>query len=236
MEDCSGLRRMLAIVIAAMVGISIVTVVFIAQEIEPPFSLGADAFSWCVEVGDEYTFSVNVTGGSTNWMANPESISFDWYSDNITIKILELPSIPTIVDNNSFLTSIVSSCKVLCISTTIPDNYSTLLTTLLSYFILPVVDWELIVEMIGDELPVGGACPMNNEWSFDVDYYAGFIDNTLFSLTKIRFINLFPNTGSKSWWGLVNMTTGFVQEAIYRESYPFCTGSSELSLRATLMD
>jgi hypothetical protein len=230
------MKRILVIAIAAIMGISAISVGFIILESEPILTLGGDAFTWCVDEGDEYTFTVNVTGLFDDWLGNSYSGNISWYSENVTIRILELPAIPFTVNNDTFVQSIIVPRKVTCVSSAIPKNYSSLLEDLLSNFILPVVDWEVLDEMFKDTLPHGGGYPTNNEWSFDVDYFAAYVDDSAFYIAKTRFIDLFPNTGSESWRGWINMTSGLVKEATYSYSYPTCTSYSSLRLEITLIE
>ena len=101
------MKRILVIAIAAIMGISAISVGFIILESEPILTLGGNAFTWCVHEGDEYTFTVNVTGLFDDWLGNSYSGNISWYSENVTIRILELPAIPFTVNNDTFVQSII---------------------------------------------------------------------------------------------------------------------------------
>ena len=191
-------KKLVVVSVVSIISISMVSLV--GLQYQGVIITGTD-LTWNFNAGDELSISVNVTGSESSWYGEDYHKDFNWSSDNITLRILELPEIPNTVDMDTFITDIIRSTKTQCISTEIPSNYSTLLVSLLSKFLLPIGSWDSLDSMFDDDLPTAGGYPDLNELEFDTDYFVGQIFEGHFFLRLRRYESRFPNWSTETWRG-----------------------------------
>ena len=225
-------KKLLVILIIAIIGISSVTLL-VLQDQRGVIISGTD-LTWAFNEGDEISFAVNVTGSESSWYGEYTSTDFNWSLDNVTLRILELPEIPSSVDMNTFIIDIIRPTKIQCISTEIPQNYSTILVSLLSKFLLPTESWDMLDLMFDDSLPTAGGYPPLNDLEFDTDYFAGIFYDSSFYLGLRRFGNRFPNWSTETWTGWIDLESGIPDVATYQKYAPDCTASFSLSMNIAI--
>jgi len=225
--------RSKVIVLTIIAIISLSTITFQVLQNQQGVILSGSNLTWAVNEGDEFSFSVNVEGSESSWMGEQTYYEYNWSSENIIIQILELPEIPSTIDKNTFIVDILGPVKVQCLSTDIPGNYSSLLVSLLSKFLLPVGSWDVLDKMFDDNLPLEGN-PWTENLEFDTDYFAGNLTESNFYMAQIRFTEYFPNWSTVRWKGWSSLDIGLPEYATYINSAPMCTSSSSFSMSVTL--
>ena len=224
-------NKILVITIIGIITVS--AIAFVVIQILGGNTTENSNLKWAVNEGDEFSFSVNVEGSESVWYGAVTSYEYNWSSDNITIRIIELPEIPRPIDKDTFITDVISPVKIQCISTEIPENYTPILVSLLSKFLLPIGSWDLLDMLFDDSLPSEGN-PWTNDLEFDTDYFAGNLTQSNFYFGQIRFGNYFPNWSTSRWNGWSNLETGIPESATYSKSNPMCTSSSYLAMSVML--
>jgi hypothetical protein len=136
------------------------------------------------------------------------SYTYNWSSENVSLRLIELPEFPEIIDNETFVTDIIESVKIQCITTDIPDNYSSQVVLVVSKFLLPVGPWSLLEQMLGNPNPTHTSCMTSDSCDFEIDYYSGTYSESDFLLTSERLVNLFPNCGRVTTHGWISLETG----------------------------
>ncbi|MBY8998209.1 MAG: hypothetical protein KGD60_10780 [Candidatus Thorarchaeota archaeon] len=225
-------KNLLVVLVISTIGISAVSLVGLQANLGVIIT-GTD-LTWSINEGDELSFTVNVTGTESSWYGETTSTEFNWSSDNVTLRILELPDFPNTVGKDTFIADIMRPTKIQCISNNIPSNYSTLLVSLLSKFLLPTGSWDMLDSMFDDDLPTAGGYPDLNDLEFDTDYFAGQIFEGRFYLGLRRYESRFPNWGTESWHGWINLETGIPTTAVYNKAVPDCTASFFLSMNVAI--
>lgn len=226
--DGSLRKKPLVVLIIGIIGFSMVALV--GYRFHLGVIIAGTDLEWIFSEGDEFSVFVNVTGSQSSWYGETTYSTFNWSSDNITVQILELPEIPYAVDMNTLITDIIRPMKIQCLSSEIPQNYSSILISLLSKLLLPVGSWDSLDSMLDDSLPSSSGYPTLNDLEFDTDYFAGQISEGIFYFGIKRFGDRFPNWGTESWCGSINLETGLPITADYRDSKPDCTASYFLSM------
>jgi hypothetical protein len=227
-------KKILVIAIIAVISFSTITLAVFQLQQGPRIS--GSNLSWTFNEDDELSFSVSVTGSYSDWTGETTSTEYNWSSDNVTIRIIELPEIPSTLDTTTFITNIICPTKIQVLSTDIPVAYSNTLVALLSKFLVPVGSWELLDRMFDDSLPSSGGYPTLNDLEFDTDYYAGVLSESDFYLGVRRFGDLFPNWKTTSWRGWINLESGIPDTAVYTMTAPMCTSSSSMSMSVGIND
>lgn len=223
---------MLVVLIIGSIGISAVT--FMVLQSQRGVIISGTDLTWAFNEGDEISFSVNVTGSESSWYGAYYSTVFNWSSDNVTLRILELPEIPSSVDKSLFITDIIAPIKIQCISTHIPQNYSSILVLLLSKFLIPTGSWDMLDLMFDDNLPSTGGYPPLYDLEFDTEYFAGIFYDSSFYLGLRRFGDRFPNWSTETWTGWIDFESGIPTVATYQKYVPDCTALSSISMNVML--
>ncbi len=226
--DGSLKKRLLVVLIIGTIGISAVT--FMVLQSQRGVIISGTNLTWAFNEGDEISFAVNVTGSESSWYGENTFTEFNWSSDNVTLRVLELPEIPSSVDKNLFITDIIVPTKIQCISTEIPQNYSSLLVSILSKFLLPTESWDMLDLMFDDSLPTAGGYPPLNDLEFDTDYFAGIFYDSSFYLGLRRFSDRFPNWSTETWTGWIDLESGIPDVVTYQKYVPDCTASYSISM------
>ena len=221
-------KKSLVVLIIGAIGFSMLAILWFQAQSEVAID-GTD-LEWNISEDDEFSVFVNITGSQSSWYGENTYSTFNWSSDSVIIRILELPEIPSTVDTNTIIFDIIRPMKIQCISNEISQNYSSILTSLLSKLVLPTGSWDSIDSMFDDSLPVSGGYPTLSDLEFDTDYFAGKISEGCFYFGIRRFASRFPNWETESWYGLINLETGIPITANYRDSKPDCTASYSLSM------
>jgi hypothetical protein len=225
-------KKLLVVLVVGTIGIS--TLFLVGLQINIGVIITGADLSWSFAEGDELSFSVNVTGTESSWYGEDYHKDFNWSSDNITLRILELPEIPNTVGKDAFIADIIGPTKIQCISNEIPSNYSTLLVSLLSKFFLPIGSWDSLDLMFDDDLPSAGGYPPLNDVEFDTNYFAGIFYDSSFYVGIRKFGDRFPNWSTESWHGWINLETGIPDAAVYSKSVPDCTASFFISMNVAI--
>ncbi|MHA1637566.1 MAG: hypothetical protein ACTSUB_06070, partial [Candidatus Thorarchaeota archaeon] len=160
---------------------------------------GPSDMEWAVEIGDEFEFTIRHASTSGHYYF-PETVELPLNNTQVVFEITYLPAIPLVMDNNTFVSSIISRIKCavrFSNGTDIPSEYQEVLNSLFSHCLLPIGDWKYIESLFGYEptdLPL---------YSLIYDYQA-YEKNGRFIISNIGS----SYHGSKGWSGAVNMTTG----------------------------
>jgi len=124
--------------------------------------------------------------------------------------------------------------KLQCISTEIPQNYSTLLVSLVSAFLFPTGSWNLLDMMFNDSLPTTPGYPTLFDVEFDTDYYTGQIYESSFYFGQRRFGDRFPNWSTETRQAWIALETGIPHTITYSKGVPDCTASFFLHMNVTI--
>ena len=230
--DGSLKKNLLVVLVVSTIGISMVSLVGLQANLGVIIT-GTD-LTWNINEGDELSFTVNVTGTESSWYGETTSTEFNWSSDNVTLRILELPEFPNTVGKDTFIADIMRPTKIQCVSSEIPQNYSQMLISLLSRFLLPTGSWDLLDSMFDDDLPTAGGYPDLNDLEFDTDYFVGQIFEERFYLGLRRYESRFPNWSTETWRGWIDLETGIPDVATYEKHVPDCTASYSISMTVKL--
>ncbi len=195
-------------------------------------------FSWAIEVGDEFHYSIAVGNSfspGTGCYELPEYYSdlLKYDGEELIVHVDELPNVTGWISADSLLTKIITSSKVTCRllnGTLIPDTYVHALVTPISQSFLPIDGWDLIDECFDNEFP-----------SIDFDqtdtstrYVASVMDDSLY-LASRKLQSIWPNVASKRWEGWTDLSNGVPRLAKYRRAYPSCTFQISITVTMTLL-
>ena len=230
--DGSLKKKLFVVLIIGTIGISTITLVVL--QAQRGVIISGTALTWAFNEGDEISFTVNVTGSESSWYGEYKFTEFNWFSDNVTLRVLELPEIPSSVDKNTFIIDIIRPTKIQCVSTEIPQNYSSIIVSLLSNLLIPTGSWDMLDLMFDDTLPSAGGYPTLNDLEFDTDYFAGTYYDTNFYFGLRRFGNRFPNWSTETWTGSIDFDSGIPDVATYQKDVPDCTASYSISIIVSL--
>jgi hypothetical protein len=229
----AGNRRRvgLVVLILAMVGISVTGIVIRFQQ---QAVVTCDGLAWSTSEGDKFSFSVSVTGSRSSWYGEHYSTVFNWSSGNVTVGIVELPELPLSADRSYLLEEIVLPTKLECLSVEVPQNYSTMLVSVLSRFFLPTGCWDSLDLMFDDDLPSVSHYPEADGIEYNTLYCSGLLDNGIFHFGQKMFESRFPNWSTETWTGSISTVSGIPMEATFIDSRPSCTSSFYLNMAITL--
>jgi hypothetical protein len=122
----------------------------------------AGDLNWNVEVGDQFSYSV-------------EALGYDFFEKPCTVlnnsivvfEITSLPNIPLYCDRNDFTDSIVDESKVIVTfdnGTNLDSECASVLTRLFSSSLLPIGDWSYIDGLYYDRARGGLGAPVQDPW------------------------------------------------------------------------
>ncbi len=216
-------RKTAAAVLLVVVTASSLTVVALGPRLD------VKGFEWAVDEGLTLLVNITVSAYAHFSMSIPE-LSYNRTTSwaNVSLIVTHLIPLSNYASRDEFLLEVVDSIKVRCSGNDFPANYSVLLTRLLSYFIMPIGEWHWLDETFSDEY--SGNVTYSDE--VEVHYISRF-ESSAFLFQKIEKTPVFPNWHTKSWIGLINMSTGIPSSALYESHEPDCTGSSFLIMNVT---
>jgi hypothetical protein len=215
----------------AVVGIVIILVLSTSVIFLYQFALPATdvQFRWEVEVGEEFTFDVQVLGhmDTYNYLNNAsESVPFvEFNNTQIVARLVYLPNV-TLVNNKTELIDVINSLKVECRfnnGTEIPvDNRhgfyprsNRSISEIVSRAFLPVEGWDFI-----DSLFIDDEVSYDSHW-----YFSRFEDNSFF----MGYWSYYFDFGY-GWKANLNLTTGLPLTIEHWESDPICIGRYQVIL------
>ena len=216
-------RKTVAALLLAVVTVSSLSVVVLGP------TLDVKGFEWAVDEGLTLLVNITVSAFADYSMSIPQ-LSYNRTTSwtDLSLILNHLNPLSNYTSKDEFLLEVVDSIKVSCSGNDFPANYSVLLTRLLSYSIMPVGEWYWLDETFSDEYTETG---MYSD-EVEVQYITRF-ENSDFFFQKVERIPVFPNWHTKSWIGLINMSTGIPSSALYESYEPNCTGSSFLIMNVT---
>ncbi len=216
-------RKLVAIgIVAVLVGATSIAM------LAPLFDV--KEFDWVVEDGLALSLSLTISvHGYSSYFSSFYNRTTNWV--NVTLSLINLPSLPNRTTIDEFLLDVVAPNKVLLSENLPPANYTPSLARLLSYLILPVGEWHWLDDSFVDEYTIGPDYPSETEI-----HYVTRIEDDLFFFQKTKREPIFPNIRSTYWKGLINMSTGLPTYAFYSFSEPYCTQSSFLTIEVTSIE
>jgi hypothetical protein len=127
-------------------------------------SMYAGDLSWGVEVGDQFSYSVEALGFLFYENGKPCTIL---NNSIVVFEITNLPDIPPYCDRGMFIESIVDETKVSVTfdnGTSLNSECDSILTRLFSNSLLPIGDWGYIDGLYHDHARGGLGAPVQDPW------------------------------------------------------------------------
>ena len=175
-------------------------------------SLYAGELHWGVEVGNQYSYSVEALG--SNFYDKPCSAL---NNSIVVFEITNLPSIPRYCDRIRFIDSIVDETKVSVTfdnGTSLNSECDNILTRLFSNSLLPIGDWGYIDDLYHDRARGGLGAPVQDPWYSRLSrdsFHFGEVHITCVGApgwtAEISLEDGVPIAFSDLPWGWVGMTT-----------------------------
>ena len=182
---------------------------------------------WGVEIGDEFTYLLNVTGGvysGHNQQTGPPEYA-ELNGSIIRFQIVSLPEIPTRANNDSFLNDVIFPIKVTCEfdnSSEVPEPVNSRLCELISWTLLPIGDWHSINTLYNRSF--------YHDWLIQGIYGEKMcytkMNSDSFNLSIIHQKD-WMHAIAERWRGSIDMTTGLAYSAMYSDYSFSCIGSGE---------
>ena len=127
-------------------------------------SIYAGDLHWGIEVGDQFSYNVDVFGYYVYDDVNPCSAL---NGSIVVFELTSLPSIPAYCDRFKFIDSIVDEPKASVTfnnGTSLDSECASILTTLFSNSLLPIGDWSYIDGLYYDQARGGLGAPVQDPW------------------------------------------------------------------------
>ncbi|MFW9921397.1 MAG: hypothetical protein ACFFED_17485 [Candidatus Thorarchaeota archaeon] len=216
-------RKTIAALLLVVVTISSLSIVVIGPVLD------VKGFEWAVDEGLTLLVNITVSAYANYSMSIPE-LSYNRTTSwaNVSFILNHLIPLSSYTSQEEFILEVVEAIKVSCSENDFPENYSLLLTRLLSYFIIPVGEWQWLDDIFNDEY--NGSYYYSDETEI---HYVTRFDADQFLFQKVEREPVFPNWYTNSWSGWINMSTGIPSFALFSSSKPDCTGSSSLIMNVT---
>ena len=182
----------------------------------PTDSVPNHSLSWSVSVNDTLTYDLLYLMGDSSFSIDEDWESLNNITQQITVKIINLPQIQTHIDAESFVDYVYNSPKVSVTfsnATEFTDSEQNKIASCISKSIFPIGDWEFLNEIFSNPLEFttpGGQFP--NEYS-----YGGSILNS----TSFEFDDTWRQQASghgsyrHSQWNVVEMESGISHSIKY---------------------
>ncbi len=184
----------IVVIIIVAVGIS---VVFLYRD-----RWSSSSLSWDVQIGDEFIYELE----SIYRYSNFNTTIFEQMSalnhTRVRMEIVDLPDIPPLIDGNIFSAEVINAVKTHCTfenGSELPAYYGDEINRLLSFFLLPTGDWDLL------------------DWCFADDVSNAFYPGVYVSKLEMDHFmigyELWPGDATIRWSANVTLETGTPQTA-----------------------
>ncbi|MGY5873759.1 MAG: hypothetical protein RTV72_16040 [Candidatus Thorarchaeota archaeon] len=214
-------RRIIAVIIVVLISSSVLVIGIVNLNNQGDEVPAIYEFEWPVEVGDEFTFRIGVTGATyVNWQIDGPPPYVEFNDAIIRAEVIYLPTNTTSLDNATLLTEIIFPIKFNCTfenSSSIPEPIRSRLTELLSWTLVPKDKWDLLNTSFYE-----------NRFLFPQAYVNEKICSTTLDESSLHISIVMQkdwlHAAAEKWKGAISLATGLPYLMTYQDYYYSCIG------------